>query len=80
MAFLRFMASSTGRIVRMVAGAVLMVVGWLVVGGTAGLVVVAVGLIPLAAGFFDICLFGPLFGRTFSGTEIRSGNRPAGDL
>ena len=71
--FIRFMASTTGRIVRIVAGIVLIIVGLLVIGGTAGIIVAVVGLLPLLAGLFDFCVFAPLFGAPLSGSKIRAG-------
>lgn len=71
MGFVQFMASSTGRLARVVAGIALIVIGLFVLGGTGGYVLAAVGLVPLAAGALDICLFAPLFGQPLRGTEIR---------
>jgi hypothetical protein len=72
MALINFLASNpTGRIVRIVAGIVLVVVGLLVIGGTAGIIVAVIGLAPLLAGVFDVCLFAPLFGASFYGKKIR---------
>ena len=71
MAFVRFMASSTGRALRIVAGVALIGVGLLLVGGTTGYVIAAVGLIPLLAGLFDVCLLAALFGQPLSGRAIR---------
>jgi hypothetical protein len=70
--FIAFMASPTGRIVRVVAGLVLIALGWLVIGGTAGIIVAIIGLVMLAAGTFDFCLFAPLFGLPLSGPAIRA--------
>lgn len=64
-----FMSSPAGRIARMVAGVVLIVVG-AVIGG-AGWILAVVGLVPLAAGAFDVCLLGPLFGRPLAGSQMR---------
>ncbi len=72
--FVRFMASTTGRITRIVAGFGLIALGFLSIGGTAGLVVAAVGLVPLIAGTVDICVFAPLFGNPLSGPKIRAGS------
>ncbi len=69
--FVKFMASTTGRIVRVVAGAALVVWGLLGIHGTGGIVVAIVGLVPLAAGLFDFCVFAPLFGAPLSGPRIR---------
>ncbi|MBN1563331.1 MAG: DUF2892 domain-containing protein [Anaerolineae bacterium] len=66
-----FLASTNGRIVRSVAGLVLILVGLLVIGGTAGVIVALIGVAPLAAGVFDVCLFAPLFGLAFKGSELR---------
>jgi hypothetical protein len=71
--FVKFMASTTGRIVRIVAGLALIGWGLLGLGGTTGLIVAIVGLVPLAAGLFDFCVFAPLFGNPLSGRKIRAG-------
>lgn len=71
MGFTRFMASTAGRAVRIVAGAALIAIGF-VVGGTGGTVVALVGVVPLAAGVFDVCLFAPLFRAPFRGREVRA--------
>ncbi len=68
-----FLASGTGRLVRIVAGIALVVWGWFGLGGTTGLIVAIVGLVPLVAGLFDFCVFAPLFGAPLSGPKIRAG-------
>jgi hypothetical protein len=70
--FVKFMASPAGRITRVVAGIVLVVLGFFMhsVGGT---IVAVVGLVPLVAGLFDFCIFAPLFGAPMSGQKIRAG-------
>jgi len=70
--FIKFMASTAGRVTRVVAGIVLVAWGLLGIGGTAGIVVTIVGLVPLMAGLFDFCVFAPLFGAPLSGPQIRS--------
>jgi hypothetical protein len=70
--FGQFMASGLGRATRIVAGVVLIAVGLLSIGGTPGYVVAAVGLVPLLAGLFDVCVFSRLFGGPFSGAAIRA--------
>jgi hypothetical protein len=67
-----FLGSSTGRVVRAVAGIILVLLGLLVMGGTAGVIVAVVGLLPLAAGLFDFCIFAPLAGLPFNGPALRS--------
>jgi len=70
--FIKFMASTAGRIVRIVAGAALIAWGLLGLGGTAGIIVAVVGAIPLLAGLLDFCIFAPLFGAPLSGSKIRA--------
>jgi len=70
-AVVRFLASSAGRVVRAVAGLALIVVGIAVIGGVVGWILAIVGLVPLAAGLFDRCVFAPLFGLPFAGPSLR---------
>ena len=71
--FSTFMASPAGRIIRIVAGLVLIALGLLVVHNTVGtIVLVLVGVLPLLAGIFDFCVFAPLFGNPMSGAKIRA--------
>jgi hypothetical protein len=69
----QFMASMPGRIVRIVAGAALLLWGFMGLEATTGIVVMVIGLIPLLAGLFDVCLIAPLFGAPLSGPRIRAG-------
>lgn len=70
--FVSFMASSTGRIARIIAGIILIAVGLFVIKDTGGVILAIVGLVPLLAGAFDFCVFAPLFGNPLSGSKIRS--------
>lgn len=70
--FVRFMASTAGRIVRIVSGAALIALGLLGLGGTAGVVIAVIGMVPLLAGLVDICVFAPLFSQPISGSKIRA--------
>ncbi len=72
MAFTKFMASTNGRILRIVAGIILIALGLVVVGDTGGIVLAVVGVLPLAAGVFDFCVFAPLLGQPFTGRDIRA--------
>jgi Inner membrane protein YgaP-like, transmembrane domain len=71
--FVSFMASPAGRITRVVAGIALIAWGLLGLTGTTGVVVAVIGMVPLAAGLFDFCVFAPLFGNPLSGSKIRAG-------
>jgi hypothetical protein len=80
MAFAKFMASAGGRAARIVAGLAL-IVGGCASHSTAGYVVAVIGVLPLAAGALDWCVFAPLFGMPFRGCDIRrrseAGARPS---
>jgi hypothetical protein len=65
-----FLASMNGRIARIVVGAILVVLG-IIVGGVGGWILIIVGLLPVGAGVFDVCLFAPLFGHAFKGDDLR---------
>ena len=71
--FVKFMASTLGRMLRIFAGIALIVWGLLGLGGTSGIIVTVIGAVPLAAGLFDFCVFAPLFGAPLSGPKIRAG-------
>lgn len=70
MSLINFLATSNGRMVRIVAGVALVIIG-LLLGGTGGIILAIVGLVPLLAGIFDFCVFAPLFKAPFSGKAIR---------
>jgi hypothetical protein len=70
--FCTFMASTAGRILRIVVGVVLIAWGLLGLAGTTGIIVAVIGAVPLLAGLFDICIFAPLFGCPVSGPKIRA--------
>lgn len=71
MGFVKFMVTGAGRAVRVVAGIALVVIGLWLVGGTGGVILAVVGLVPLLAGLFDFCVFAPLFGLPFLGPQVR---------
>lgn len=68
MPLVRFMSSTAGRIIRVVAGIALIVIGLAVVGGTGGIVMAIVGLVPIGAGAGNVCLLGPVLGSDLHGT------------
>ncbi len=73
MGFAKFMSSSTGRLVRIVAGLALIVAGLFLLNGIIGIILAVVGAIPLIAGIIDICIIGALFlGTPLRGDEVRS--------
>lgn len=71
MKFSQFMASTAGRLLRIVVGLALVIAG-LMMQSTLGYILAVVGLLPLAAGAFDWCILAPLFRMPFSGKAIRA--------
>ncbi len=71
MEFAKFMTSTLGRAIRIVAGMALGLVGLLAVHGTTGVILIVVGLVPLLAGIFNVCVFAPLFGGPFNGRNVQ---------
>ena len=65
--FAKFINSPAGRIARIVVGLALIVWGY--TGG--GIVLIIIGLIPLAAGALDLCLISVLLGGPISGKKLR---------
>ena len=70
-AFFKFIASPTGRLTRVIAGLALAAWGYFGLAGTTGIIVIVIGLVPLLAGLFDVCVFAPLFRLPFGGGELR---------
>jgi hypothetical protein len=62
----------TGRIVRAVAGIALIALGLWSIGGTTGTVIAVIGIVPLAAGLVDFCVFSALFRYGFWGNKVRA--------
>lgn len=70
MGFIAFMSSTFGRWARIVVGLVLAIVALTLV-PVAGFLVMFVGIMLIAVGASDTCLFAPLFGRSFEGSDSR---------
>jgi hypothetical protein len=70
--FVRFMQTPAGRIIRIVGGSAAIGAGLVGVGGVAGYLIAALGVVPLAAGLFDFCVFAPIFRTPFRGAKIRA--------
>jgi hypothetical protein len=70
-AFFRFIAGPAGRLIRIIAGLALIIIGLWLVQGVVGWLLAIVGLVPLLAGIFDRCVFAPLFGLPFGGPALR---------
>lgn len=68
--FAQFMSGSIGRIARIVVGLALIGWGYTRSSETGGIVVMVIGLVPLAAGVFNMCFIGPLLGGPLRGADI----------
>ncbi len=71
----QFLAGTAGRTVRLLAGVVLVIAGLTWLGGTVGLIVAIIGLVPIAAGLFDFCLLSALLGGPLRGRDVRAAGR-----
>jgi hypothetical protein len=82
MGFAAFMAGWFGRAIRIAAGLALIGIGLFRVNGTRGIAIAVVGLVPLLAGAFNVCVLAPLLHVPFEGAEVRtptSASPAAGD-
>ena len=73
--FAKFINSPAGRIARVVVGIGLIVWGYTQLNTGTGIVLIVIGLVPLVAGGFDLCLISALLGGPISGASIR-GTKP----
>jgi hypothetical protein len=69
--FILFLASSTGRVVRLVLGGALIIAAWLFATGVTLYVALAVGAVMMLAALADVCLLAPLFGLPISDERLR---------
>jgi len=67
--FAQFVNSPAGRVTRIVVGLVLIGWGYAQPAG-AGIVLIILGLVPLAAGVFNLCLISALLGGPINGARI----------
>ena len=72
--FAQFVNSPAGRLARLVAGAGLIGWGYSQRATGSGLVLMAVGLVPLTAGAFNLCLISALLGGPIRGKRIARSN------
>ena len=69
--FIRQLASKNGRNARIIAGAILILLGLVFPNENVGWVLIILGWIPILAGVLDLCLIAPLFGLPLKGKDIR---------
>lgn len=66
------MATAAGRGIRIVAGVALIAWG-VAIGGTAGVALAVVGLVPIYAGVANVCLIAPILRAPFRGADAHKG-------
>jgi hypothetical protein len=69
--FSHFINRRSGRIFRVAAGAAFLVVGFVFRHDTLGVLSMLWSILPLTAGFFDVCYISGALGGSFSGATIR---------
>lgn len=62
-----WLLSVQGRVARIVAGSLLIILGLGIIGGVLGVLLLIVGAIPIASAAYGTLLIGPLFGRDIRG-------------
>lgn len=70
MEFARFMATNVGRMMRILAGMILILGGLALLAGFWKFILVGAGLLLMAAGVFNFCFIAPLVGGPFFGKDI----------
>lgn len=68
--FAQFVNSPAGRIARILAGLGLIGWGYAQRAGSGGIILMVVGLVPLTAGVFHLCLISALLGGPINGSRI----------
>jgi len=69
MAFAEWMAGGAGRALRVLAGLILIGIG-IYVRGNWGVLIAVVGVVPVLAGIFNLCLIAPILGAPFRGRRL----------
>jgi hypothetical protein len=69
--FSRFINSMTGRIFRMVAGTVFLLLGYVFRDRPLGIAAMVFSILPLSAGGLDLCYISAVLGGPLSGRNIR---------
>ena len=77
--FAKFINTPTGRIVRIIAGLALVAWGYAQLPESAGYIIIIVGVVPLTAGIFNLCLISALLGGTINGSRIAKNFLPERD-
>jgi hypothetical protein len=71
----QFFATGAGRVTRVVAGIVLIVLGYMLLPSVIGIILIVIGLVPLFAGLLDVCVISALLGGPLQGAAIRNAGK-----
>ena len=71
----RFINSAAGRIVRVVVGLCLVAWGFALREHASGILLMMLGVVPLLAGVFDLCILSAFLGGPVTGDEVRAIHR-----
>ena len=69
--FAEMMATPLGRLARVLLGTALIALGY-GLGGALGIVLAVVGLVPVAAGLFNVCFIAPLLRVPLRGSRLHA--------
>jgi hypothetical protein len=69
-AFAEFMATQTGRGIRIAVGVILVLLGIFAIGGLVGWIIALIGLAPIVAGAMNVCLIAPLLGLPLRASDL----------
>jgi hypothetical protein len=68
--FAKFVNTPAGRLLRVVVGIVLIALGYTSRGSAGGIILIVIGLAPLTAGTFNLCLISALLGGPIRGSQV----------
>ena len=68
----RFMSSTAGRVLRVIAGIGVIAWAFTALGGRDATIVALIGGIPILTGLLDICVLGPVTGQALKGRTVRA--------
>jgi len=74
--FAKFINTTTGRLVRIIAGLILIIWGFAVELQSTAIILIVIGLIPLAAGLFNMCVISGLLGGPLSPKRMSQSIKP----
>ena len=70
--FAKFMASQAGRLLRIVAGVALVALGRFATQSPLSVILLALGVVFVLVGVFNVCLLAPLMGLPLKGKDVLS--------